>query len=214
MSLAERSKDVDSLFEALEDSSIEELVITHSGENREVDEAEEFWVIPDLLERLPGLKKLSFRLTFWDDYGVPSSFERAMGTLRPLVSLTIIGDFDLLNTNALALLHCPLEELVVTRGVAPISNNLLLLLRKFRGTIKRVRAGKDSRDPFEGEALREWCGERGVELKLVEEDEWEGRGMRRREFGRTRSSGIERGRRWQNEFGGTSRSASFSQGGM
>lgn len=101
---------------------------------------------------------------------MPYTFHKSMAYLRKLGYLAIIGDFDLVNHESVEGLQCHLKELVLARGWTPSCRDLLSYLRRFDGTLRRVRIPfAEDDDDAELPAVQAWCAEKGIVLELVEE---------------------------------------------
>lgn len=173
-------EDDDPLNKALVASAIWELVITRKGSHREVDNSSEFGVLPHLIEHLPNLERLTFRITFPTHsvhriHRIPANFAPAMTSLRKPEHLAIVGDFELVNHESVQGLQNPLKELVLARGPIPGLMDLLVFLRRFEGTLERVRIPDVAEDSLPGrlQELRNWCAEKGISLELADETEWD-----------------------------------------
>ena len=180
VAMVEHSWNLAPLLKAIGETHVQELVLIQAGVRRQVHEGD-FWIVSELTELLPLLRNLTLRITqpnrFYPDNRVNDnfpSFRKAMGSLKHLESLAIIGAFHLFRVDgysderdALSELDCPLQELVVACGSPPETEPLLHYLARFEKTLRYVRV--DEYDEWDGiwrawETVWSWCQRRGIRL--------------------------------------------------
>ena len=172
VAMVEPSWNLSPLLKAIGKTEIQELVIIQAGVRRQVHGGD-FWIVPELIELLPLLRKLTFRITAPDGFSESSvslpALRAAMGSLKYLEFLTVVGEFDLIDTAALSTLRSPLEHLVRVRGTPPYTLSLVDVLERFKKTLQYVRTGKPAF--AELKALMWWCWDQGIGLRVGGEKE-------------------------------------------